>query len=229
MSSTATPDYRTITQRQQRIWSAGDFARVGTARLLVGELLCERIDIHPGELVLDVAGGHGNTALAAARRWAEVTTCDFVPHLLHTAQQRARIEHLPLTVHVADTHALPFDDGSFDVVLSTFGAMFAPDQQKTADQLLRLPLRRTNRNGQLDTEQSGRRNFPRHQRPSPPPAGVRPPVQWGQETRLRELFGDRIALLYLKQREVVFRYHSAEHRLEYFRTWYGRSAWPSRH
>jgi ubiquinone/menaquinone biosynthesis C-methylase UbiE len=138
MSTTTTPDYRAITERQQRVWSAGDFARVGTAHLLVGELLCESIDIHPRELVLDVAGGHGNTALAAARRWAEVTASDFVPHLLETAQRRAEVEHLPLTVRVADAQALPFEDGSFDVVLSTFGAMFAPDQQQTADELLRV-------------------------------------------------------------------------------------------
>src|SRR3954468_25044063 len=131
-------DLSKITQRQQKIWSTGDFHRIGVAQVMVGEMLVRSLHVHAEERVLDVAGGAGNAALAAARRGAEVICTDYVPELLHRAQRRAEAEGLPLRIEVADAQQLPFDDGTFDVVISTFGAMFAPDQEKTASELLRV-------------------------------------------------------------------------------------------
>src|SRR5262245_3187258 len=136
--STAAPDYEAITERQQGVWSKGDFGRFGALLTLHGELLAESVDIHPGERVLDVGGGTGTASLAAARRFGNVTCTDFVPELLAQAKQRADAEGLPLDTQVADAQNLPFDDGSFDVVISTFGAMFAPDQKRVADELTRV-------------------------------------------------------------------------------------------
>lgn len=215
-------DYAAVTARQQQVWSEGDFARIGVTAVIVGELLCEAVDILPGERVLDVAAGSGNTALAAARRWAEVTASDFVPHLLETAARRAEAEGLPLATQVADVQDLPFPDASFDVVLSTFGAMFAPDQERTAAELARV-CRPGGRIGMANWAADGMaadmfRTTAAH---VPPPPGLRPAVDWGRPERLRELFGDTISELRVERRQFVFRWHSVEQALEYFRTWFG--------
>jgi SAM-dependent methyltransferase len=218
----ADPDYNAITARQQFVWSEGDFARVGVMAVIVGELLCEAVDVMPGERVLDVAAGSGNTALAAARRWAEVTASDFVPHLLETAARRAEAEHLPITTRIADAQDLPFPDASFDVVLSTFGAMFAPDQERTAAELARV-CRPGGRIGMANWVPDGMvgemfRTTAAH---VPPPAGLRPPSDWGRPERLEELFGATISELRVEHRQLVFRSHSVERVLEHFRTWFG--------
>ena len=215
-------DYRAITARQQHVWSEGDFARIGVAAVIVGELVCEAVDIHPGERVLDVASGSGNAALAAARRFAEVTASDFVPHLLETAARRAEAEKLPLTIQVADAQDLPFPDGSFDVVLSTFGAMFAPDQERTAAELLRV-CRSGGRIGMANWVPDGWAGdlFRTTAARVPPPPGLRPATDWGREERLRELFGDGVSELSVARRRFVPRYYSPEQAIEYFRTWFG--------
>jgi SAM-dependent methyltransferase len=216
------PDYRTITERQQRAWEAGDVARVGSLAILHGELLCEALDIHPGERVLDVGAGNGAAALAAARRGADVTATDFVEHLLHSAERIAEIHGLRLRTHVADAQSLPFPDDSFDVVMSTFGAMFAPDQQRVADELVRVgrPDGRIGMCNWAPVSLSGDvlRIMDRH---VPPPAGLRPAIQWGCEDRLRELFGERVRTLDITTRQLTFRYPSATHMLDHFRTWDG--------
>jgi SAM-dependent methyltransferase len=222
MSRTVAPDYEAITRRQQAVWSSGDFARVASLNPLAAELLCESLDLPPGERVLDVAGGTGNAALAAARRWAEVTVTDFVPHLLEHAQRRAQVEGLPLTVRVADAQDLPFKDSSYDVVLSTFGVMFVPDQQRTADELVRV-CRPGGRIGMANWTPDCMmaevfRTTGRH---VPPPTGLRSVFDWGDKARLRELFGDRIRSLRLVPRELTWRFLSPDHMLEYLRTWYG--------
>ena len=216
------PDFEAITRRQQQVWSAGDFARIGVGAVIVGELLCEAVDIHPGERVLDVAAGAGNTALAAARRWADVTASDFIPALLETARRRAETEGLPLATEVADAQDLPFPDASFDVVLSTFGAMFAPDQEKTASELARV----CRPGGRI-----GMANWPPGEFAAelfrvtssyvPPPPGLRPATEWGSGARLEELFGERVSELRLTTRQLVMRYPSVEFTLDYFRTWFG--------
>ena len=215
-------DYTAITERQQQTWSDGDFARIGNLAVLHGELLCEAVDLHPGEEVLDVASGAGAAAIAAARRWCEVTASDFVPHLLESAAKVAECAGLSLRTHVADVQALPFADDSFDVVLSTFGAMFAPNQERTADELVRV-CRSGGRIGMCNWAPDSLigevfRVTGRH---VPPPAGLRPAIQWGTRERLEELFGDRVSSLRLQVRPYVFRYRSPEHMLDYFRSWYG--------
>jgi ubiquinone/menaquinone biosynthesis C-methylase UbiE len=215
-------DYVAITTRQQHVWSEGDFARIGVTAVIVGELLCEAVDVMPGERVLDVAAGSGNAALAAARRWAEVTASDFVPHLLETAARRAEAEGLPLTTQVADAQDLPFPEASFDVVLSTFGAMFAPDQERTAAELVRV-CRPGGRIGMANWTPDGMAGgmFRATAAHVPPPPGLRPAVDWGRPERLRELFGDSISELSAERRQFVFRWHSVAQTLEYFKTWFG--------
>ena len=121
-------ELETIKSRQQVTWSSGDFGRVGVTLQVVGEALAEATGVNAGERVLDVAAGNGNASLAAARRFARVTSTDYVPELLDQGRRRAEADGLDIAFQVADAEALPFEDDSFDVVLSTFGVMFAPDQ-----------------------------------------------------------------------------------------------------
>src|SRR6187549_1612098 len=134
----AAPDLKALKTRQQGAWSSGDYAVIGTTLQIVGEELCEALDLRSGQRVLDVAAGNGNAALAAARRWCNVTASDYVPALLDRAAERAVAERLPIELDIADAEALPYADGSFDVVTSTFGAMFTPDHQKPAQEMLRV-------------------------------------------------------------------------------------------
>ena len=133
-----TPDLVAVKSRQQATWASGDFGQIGIRLQIVGESICEAVDLNAREKVLDVAAGNGNASLAAARRFARVTSTDYVPALLEQARRRAEADQLPITFEVADAEALPFDDGSFDVALSTFGVMFAPDQERAAAELLRV-------------------------------------------------------------------------------------------
>jgi len=134
----ASPDFAAIKQRQQATWASGDFAVIGTTLQIVGESLAEAADVRAGDRVLDVAAGNGNATLAAALRFAEVTSTDYVPALLDKGRQRAAAEGLNVKFQVADAEELPFADGSFDVVLSTFGAMFTPDHRRPARERLRV-------------------------------------------------------------------------------------------
>jgi ubiquinone/menaquinone biosynthesis C-methylase UbiE len=219
----APPDLETVTQVQQQIWSRGDFAMVGVAMQKVAEDLCEAVDVLPGQQVLDVACGAGNCAIAAARGFGDAVGLDYVPALLERARERAAAERYDIEFVEGDAQALPFDDDSFDVVLSSFGAMFAPDQEKTARELLRV-CRPGGKIGMTNWSPMGAigggmfRIVAEH---APPPPGVPPPTLWGTEDRLRELFGGGVSELELTQRECKFRYHSPEHWLEHFRTYFG--------
>jgi SAM-dependent methyltransferase len=215
-------DFEAIKTRQQGTWSSGDYAVIGTTLQLTGEMLCEALDVAAGERVLDVAAGNGNAALAAARRGCEVTASDYVPALLEGTRARAAAEGLTIAVKEADAEALPFDDGTFDVVLSTFGVMFTPDQERSASELLRV-CRPGGRVGLTNWTPEGfiGQMFKVVGRYAPPPAGVRPPLEWGTEARLAELFGTEVLTLEVQRREFVFRYRSAEHWLDTFRDYYG--------
>ncbi len=216
-------DLGAVKQVQQQIWSKGDFAKVGELAMIVGENLCEAADVSPGERVLDVACGSGNAAFAAARRtWTKVTGLDYVPALLERARERAATEHLDIDFVEGDAEALPFDDGQFDVVLSTFGAMFAPDQAKTAAELLRV-TRPGGRIGMANWTPDGFVGgmFQTVSQHAPLPPGVEPPVRWGTEERLRELFGDGISDLRAEVDHLTMRYPSFEAWLEFFKTWFG--------
>jgi SAM-dependent methyltransferase len=219
-TATLIPDFAAIKQRQQAVWAAGDYAIIGTTLQIVGESLCEAVDLNGGERVLDVAAGNGNATLAAARRFAEVTSTDYVAALLELGKARAMAERLPATFQVADAEALPFADASFDVALSTFGVMFAPDQDTAAAELVRV-VRRGGRIGLANWTPDGfigqlLKTVGKH---VPPPAGVKPPSLWGSEARLREIFpGQRIDAA---KRTFMFRYKSTAHWLDIFKTYYG--------
>jgi ubiquinone/menaquinone biosynthesis C-methylase UbiE len=220
---TETLDLQAVTRIQQKVWSTGDFARIGNRAQIVGEHLCETVDLLSVERVLDVACGSGNAAIAAARRFAEVVGVDYVPELLAHARERAAAEGLEAEFVEGDAQALPFDDGSFDVVLSTFGAMFAPDQEKTASELLRV-CRSGGRIGMANwtpTGLIGGGMFAVIAKHAPPPPGINPPSVWGTEERLRELFGDGVSDLRVEPQTVNFRARSPAHWLEYFRTFFG--------
>lgn len=216
-------DYEAVKQFQQRIWSAGDFAVVATGSVIVGEELCEAADIVPDEAVLDVACGSGNTTLAAARRaWGNTVGVDYVPELLERGRTRASAERLEVEFVEGDAERLPFDDASFDVVLSTFGVMFAPDQERAAVELLRvcrpggrIALASWTPDGLVGQVMRAMSKY------VPPTPGVAPPVLWGTEERLRELLADGVSGLEVASRELAFRFRSADHWLEFFGTYFG--------
>jgi ubiquinone/menaquinone biosynthesis C-methylase UbiE len=220
--STAAPDFSTIKARQQATWASGDFAVIGTTLQIVGEALAEAADIRAGERVLDVAAGNGNASLAAARRFARVTSTDYVPALLEKGAERARAEGLRVDFEVADAEALPFGNGRFDAVLSTFGAMFTPDHQRPADEMLRV-VRNGGRIGLANWTPEGfiGQLFKVIGRQLPPPAGLDSPALWGTEPHIVRLFGRQAADIRCTRRMFNFRYESAAHWLRIFRDYYG--------
>jgi ubiquinone/menaquinone biosynthesis C-methylase UbiE len=215
-------DLSAVKSRQQVTWSSGDYAVIGTTLSITGELLCEAVDLRPGQQVLDVAAGNGNATLAAARRFAHVTSTDYVPALLERGRERAAADRLSVTFQEADAEQLPFADRSFEVVLSIFGVMFTPNQEQAAHELLRV-CRSGGKIGLANWTPEGfiGQVFRAIGKYIPPPAGVKPPSLWGTEAHLRELFGDGISELTITRRMFVFRYRSAEHWLDVFRTYYG--------
>ena len=215
-------DLTAVKSRQHATWSSGDYAVIGTTLTITGEQLCEAVDLRPGQRVLDVAAGNGNATLAAARRWADVTSTDYVATLLERGRAKATAERLPVTFQQADAEQLPFADSSFDVVLSVFGVMFTPNQEQAAQELLRV-CRSGGRLGLANWTPEGfiGQVFRTIGKYVPPPPGVKPPALWGTEGRLRELLGDGISELRINRRIFVFRYRSAEHWLDVFRTYYG--------
>jgi ubiquinone/menaquinone biosynthesis C-methylase UbiE len=208
--------------RQHAAWSSGDYAIVGTTLQIVGEQLCEALDIRPGQKVLDVAAGNGNASLAAARRWCDVVSTDYVPSLLERGQHRAKAEGLPLEFKVADAEALPFANAAFDVVVSTFGVMFTPDQDKAATELLRV-CKSGGKIGLANWTPEGfiGQLFKTLGKYLPPPAGVRSPALWGTPSRITEMFGAMATSIKAEPRHFTFRYRSPEHFLEVFRNYYG--------
>jgi len=218
----AQPDLAAVKARQQGAWSSGDYAVVGTTLQIVGEELCEALDLRSHHKVLDVAAGNGNVSLAAARRWCEVVATDYVPALLDRARERADAERLSITFREADAEALPFADASFDAVVSTFGVMFTPDQDRAAAELVRV-CRRGGKIGLANWTPEGfiGQLFKTIGKHVAPPAGVKSPALWGTRERLGELFGGEAASIKAEPRNFVFRYRSPEHWLEIFKTYYG--------
>jgi SAM-dependent methyltransferase len=214
------PDLAAIKARQQQTWSSGDYAVIGSTLQIVGESLCEAVDLRPGSAVLDVAAGNGNATLAAARRACDVVSTDYVPALLDRGRARASAEGLDVRFEQADAENLQFPDATFDAVLSTFGVMFTPNQEKAAAELQRV-CRKGGRIGLAnwtpDSFVGG--IFKVIAGYIAPPAGLRSPLLWGTEERLRELFpGCKVEA---PRRQFVFRYRSPRHWLDTFRTYYG--------
>jgi ubiquinone/menaquinone biosynthesis C-methylase UbiE len=216
------PDLAAIKQRQQATWASGDYHMVGTQLLIVSELLIEALDVHATERVMDVATGSGNAALAAARRGCEAVGIDYVPALLERARQRAEAEGVEAIFVEGDAEDLPFGDASFDVVCTVFGAMFAPDQERSASELARV-TRPGGRIGLAAHTPEGflGQLFKTIGRHVAPPAGLRSPIQWGTQERLTELFGDAIAEIRSEKRLYVFRATSPEAFVQYWRRYYG--------
>ena len=220
--ATPVPDLVAIKQRQQKTWASGDFSMVATPLVIVGEMLCEAVDLRAGNDVLDVACGSGTAALAAARRSCVVTGVDYVPALLERGRERAAAERMEIEFVEGDAEALPFDDASFDVVLSTFGVMFAPDQPKAAAELLRV-CRSGGKIGLANWTPEGQvgEMFRVTAKYMPPPPGLAPPSRWGTEDGLRTLLGDGIGELSIERRHFNFRAPSPEHWLAFFREFFG--------
>jgi ubiquinone/menaquinone biosynthesis C-methylase UbiE len=220
-STIPTVDLSTIKGRQQLAWGSGDYAIVGTTLQIVGETLCEAVDLRSNQRVLDVAAGNGNATLAAARRFADVVSTDYVAALLEGGRRRAEADRLPVTFQEADAEALPFADASFDVVLSTFGVMFTPNQEKAAGELLRV-CRQGGKIGLANWTPDSfiGQMFKVLGKYVPPVAGVAPPSLWGTKARLDTLFGAQAAVA-AESRNFVFRYKSPVHWLEIFRDYYG--------
>lgn len=221
VASLPLPDLVALKARQQGAWASGDYAVVGTTLQIVGETLCEVLDLRAGERVLDVAAGNGNATLAAARRFAVVTSTDYVPALLERGRARAEADGLAVAFQTADAEALPFENESFDVVLSTFGVMFTPNQDQGAGELLRV-CRPAGRIGMANWTPDGFigqlfRTMGQH---LPPPPGALSPALWGTEARLNALFSPA-GTVATQPKVFTFRYRSPEHWLEVFRTWYG--------
>ena len=232
MSTTAThtttdsvmpvPALEAIKAKQQVAWSSGNYATIGVTLQIVGESLCEAVDLCAGERVLDVAAGNGNATLAAARRFAYVTSTDYVEHLLDQAGRRAEAEQAMVDFHIADAENLPFEDDSYDVVLSTFGVMFTPDQVRAASELMRV-TRSGGRIGLANWTPEGfiGQLFKTIGKHIVPPAGLKPPSLWGTGRHLAELFGSQAQDIRMERKEFNFRYRSAEHWIDLFRGYYG--------
>jgi len=217
-----TIDFAALKTRQHGAWSSGDYAVVGTTLQLVGESLCEAMDLRAGSKVLDVAAGNGNGSLAAARRWCDVTSTDYVVALLERGRERAEAERLPMTFQEADAENLPFPDRSFDNVISIFGVMFTADHDRAAAELLRV-CKPGGSIGLANWTPEGfiGQVFKTIGRFVPPPAGARSPALWGTRARLEEMFPTNVASIAATPRQFALRYKSPLHWLEVFRTFYG--------
>jgi len=215
-------DFEEIKNKQQNVWASGDFSIVAWNTLYIGEKLCEAVDFRAGQKILDVATGSGNTALSAARRFGEVTGIDYVPALIEKAKERSAIDKLPVDFRVADCENMPFPDGSFDVVLSTFGSMFAPDHEKAAQELLRV-CKPNGKIGLANWSPEGfwGEIFRLRGKYIPPEENLKPPGEWGTEQRIKELFENHTSEIKINKRTALFRYKSVEHFIEFFKTYFG--------
>ena len=215
-------DLGPLKTRQQATWASGDFAVIGTTLQIVGETLCEALDLRAGQRVLDVAAGNGNAALAAARRWCHVTATDYVPALLDRAHERAVAERLPMEFDIADAEALPYADASFDAVTSTFGAMFTPNHAKPAEEMLRV-CRAGGKIGLANWTPDGfiGQLFKVIGRYIPPPKDMKSPALWGTKAHIFDLFGTAASEIHTETQTFMFRYRSADHWIDIFKTYYG--------
>ncbi len=221
-ASDQAPDYSAIKAKQQQVWGSGDYSQVGSTLQITGEELCESMDLHSGQSVLDVAAGNGNATMAAARRFCEVTSTDYVEALLNESKQRAQANHLAVNYQQADAEALPFEDESFDNVMSTFGVMFTPNQQQSASEMLRV-CKKGGKIGMANWTPDGfiGQLFKVIGKYNPPPQGVNSPANWGTQDFLQREFGEQASNIQVNEKNYSFRYKSPQHWMEVFRNYYG--------
>ncbi|MEM8728865.1 MAG: methyltransferase domain-containing protein [Pseudomonadota bacterium] len=220
-----TPDLVAVKTKQQATWSTGDYPMIGTTLQIVGERLAEAMDLRPDARVLDVAAGNGNATLAAARRQCQVMSTDYVSDWLKAGMARAEAERLTVAFREADAEDLPFEDGSFDAVMSTYGVMFTANQEAAASELIRV-CRTGGRIGMANWTPEGFigevfRTIGQH---VPPPAGVRSPLQWGTQARIEELFGAQAEEVTVTRKTFMFRYRSVTAWVEDWSRIYGPMA-----
>jgi ubiquinone/menaquinone biosynthesis C-methylase UbiE len=216
-------DYGLVTQRQQETWATGDFHEVARQNVCMAEALCEAVDPHATDRVLDVACGSGTAALVAARRYCEVAGIDYVPELIDRARARAEASGLEVDFRVGDAQALPFDDDSFDSVLSVYGVQFAADQEKAAKEMLRVckPGGRIGLATPIPKGWSGDFFAVNAAYSPPPPPGVKPPLRWGTDEGLDELLGSGIRSIENEERTALQYYRSVDHAVSVFLTFFG--------
>jgi SAM-dependent methyltransferase len=221
-AASAAPDLAALKTKQHAAWSSGDYAVVGATLQIMGESLCEAMDLRSGQKVLDVAAGNGNVTLAAARRWCDVTSTDYVESLLDRGRARAEAEGWKVQFQRADAEALPFKDAGFDAVVSTVGVMFVADHGKAAGEMLRV-CKSGGKIGMANWTPDGfiGQLFKTIGKHVPPPPGAKSPALWGTQAHLDHLFGPEASSIVLTKRDFTFRYRSAEHWIDVFRTWYG--------
>lgn len=222
MESSTVMDLEAVKRRQQATWASGDYAVVGTTLQIVGESLCEAVDLGAGSKVLDVAAGNGNASLAAARRHCEVTSTDYVQALLDRGRERADAERLAIHFRCADAEDLPFEDGSFDVTLSVYGSMFTPDHRRCANEMTRV----TRSGGKIGLANWTPEGFIGNVFKTvgqfvPPVPGVQPASMWGTESHIHDLFDGCASAIRLQRRMFKFRYRDEDHYLDVFRRFYG--------
>jgi SAM-dependent methyltransferase len=219
---TSMPDYAAIKHKQNAAWSSGDYAKIGTTLQIVGESLAEAMDLSPDSKVLDVAAGNGNATLAFARRWCDVTSTDYVEKLLAQGRARAQSEALDVTYQIADAEQLPFENDTFDAVVSTFGVMFAPNQTKAASEMLRV-CRPGGKIGMANWKPEGfiGQLFKTLGKHVAPPPGVDSPALWGSRPWIEEVFASKCKSIAINDRAFIFRYRSAAHFVDFFRSYYG--------
>ncbi|MGJ7461503.1 class I SAM-dependent methyltransferase [Halomonas sp. MA07-2] len=222
MSEKPDVDYQAVTARQQAVWATGDFHEIARQNVVMAEALCAAVDPHGGERVLDIACGSGTAALVAARRYCEMTGIDYVPALIERARQRAAAEGFDVDFRVADAQALPFQDASFDAVLSVYGVQFAPDQARAAEEMLRV-CRPGGRIGLATPIPKGWSGdfFATHARYMPPASGLQPPLRWGTEAGLIELLGTGTSAIHSEERTALQYYRSIDHAVEVFLNYFG--------
>lgn len=216
------PDFSAIKFKQQAIWASGNYAIVGCTVQITGENLCEAMNLHSGESVLDVAAGNGNASLAAARRFCHVVSTDYVPALLEKAELRASADGLAIDFQTADAEKLPFDNESFDNVISTFGVMFAPNQKCCTQELVRV-CRSGGKIGMANWTPTSfiGQLFKIIGKYVTPPLGVASPANWGNEAFIQEHFAGEASEIEITRKSFMFRYLSADHWVDIFRTYYG--------
>ena len=216
------PNYDAIKAKQNAAWGSGDYSKVGVTLQITGEELAEAMDMNIDDKVLDVAAGNGNATLAFARRFCSVTSTDYVSDLLDASKQRASAEGLLINYQVADAENLPFESETFDAVVSTFGVMFTPNQKQAASELQRV-VRSGGKIGLANWTPDSfiGQLFKTLGKHLPPPSGVNSPALWGSKDWIEEVFENQFEVTSFRLKNFVFRYRSAEHFLEYFRTYYG--------